>query len=378
MKDNCLGTLYLFELKKILKSKATLVTFIVLFVIALVFGECEISGNADEETRSKYTQINGRVIDDDFLEEYKENTNEIGIADDSNPTFENFSVWFRSLWEYGQSIKDVTIDDLAGYRDEGIQELKEMSQLSQGEYEYWEEKEKEIVFPGTWHDSLLAYGYLMGTEEMKFSLFLFLIPMGLSIVFASEYQNNTDPIIRASKNGDKRTYYVKILAGLSFGVVGSIAILGSFLGYMILRWGIRGLELPMVLIMPFTSYNMTAGELLVKLVIVIIAGSAVTSAFTLFLSQVMKNSLAVMGTSVGVFLGIFMTSAALDTRIRPLSQFIQMLPPVVIDTRMVYEHRLINIFGRYFTVFEYAPIIYIIFTIVFIVLGRYIYEKQEI
>ncbi|SFU97199.1 hypothetical protein [Butyrivibrio sp. INlla21] len=377
MKNNCFGTIYLFEIKKILKSKAAIITFLILLVLAFVFGEGEISGNESPEARSKFAQIDGRVIDDNLLDEYRENTDDAGYTDDSNPTFKMFGSWFRSLSDHGKKIEDVTIEDLIKNRDAGIQEAKELSYLTTGECEYWEDKGKEIVFPGTWHDTLAARGYLGGAVDMNILLILFLIPMGLSIVFASEYQNKTDQVVRASKYGDKRTYYAKILAGMTFGVGGSLIILGSFIGYMALRWGTGGLDLPIILLNPYTSYNMTAGGFLLRLAAIIIIGCILTSAVTLFLSQAMKNSLAVMGTSVGLYLGISMISAVLDTNIRPVSQFIQMLPAVLIDTNMVYEYRLINIFGKYFTVFEYAPIMYIIFTIVFIALGRFIYGRKE-
>ena len=74
MRNNYFGTLYLFELKKILKNKVAMITFLIMLIAAIIVGEGEISGNANAEEREQFKTIERRVIDDSLLEEVKENS----------------------------------------------------------------------------------------------------------------------------------------------------------------------------------------------------------------------------------------------------------------------------------------------------------------
>ena len=201
--------------------------------------------------------------------------------------------------------------------------------------------------------------------------------LGLAAVFAAEHQNKTDPIVRASKNGDKRTYYAKVLAGMSFAIVGTAVIVASFLGYFFIRWGTYYLGLPINYNYAYTSVSLTLKEHLWMLTKLIMTGSVLIAAFTLFLSQTLKNALAVMGVSLGVWFVNVILASTLPFRMRVLSQFIQWLPHTLIDDRIVYGYRLVKLFGRYFTAWDFAPFMYILFAIIFIAAGRFIYDRQE-
>ena len=57
-KNSCFGTLYKYELLKILRNKVTVVTFLIFFVFSFIQGEFEVRGNIDLETLAKYQTIN--------------------------------------------------------------------------------------------------------------------------------------------------------------------------------------------------------------------------------------------------------------------------------------------------------------------------------
>ena len=373
MRNNYFGTLYLFELKKILKNKVAMITFLIMLIAAIIVGEGEISGNANAEEREQFKTIERRVIDDSLLEEVKENINEYGEWDKVDPTYENIVSWARSKGD----IHNLTVDALEKDRNDSIQEAKEMSLLSPGEYEYWEKRQDNIDYPGTWYDPLYSSGITLGLCDLRIVILLFLIPMGLAAVFAAEHQNKTDSIIRASKNGDKRTYYAKVLAGMSFAIVGTAVIVASFLGYFFIRWGTYYLDLPVNYNYAYTSVSLTLKEHLWMLTKLIMTGSVLIAAFTLFLSQTLKNALAVMGVSLGVWFVNVILASTLPFKMRAAQQFIQWLPHTLIDDRIVYEYRLVKLFGRYFTAWDFAPFMYILFAIIFIAAGRFIYDRQE-
>ena len=373
MKSGCFGTLYLYEIKKILKNKVAMVTFLIMVIVAFIFAEGEITGNATAEKREQYKQIEGRAIDDSLLEEMKENINEYGEWDRVDPTYENLVTWARSKG----NIQNLTTEDLIKDRDYSIQEAKEMGRLSAGEYEYWDKNQDNIGYPGTWYDPLYIFGITMGLTDMKIIIFVLLIPMGLAAVFAAEYQNETESLIRSSKNGDRRTYYAKVLAGMTFAILGATMIIASFLGYFFVRWGTDYLDTPINYEYAYTSISLTLKELLWMLTKLLLTGSVLIAAFILFLSQTLKNSLAVMGVSLGVWFANVILSSVVPLEMRAVSQFIQLLPHTLVDDRMVYEYRLVKLFGNYFTAWDFAPFMYILFAIIFVAAGRLIYGKQK-
>lgn len=369
MKNNCFGTLYLYELKKIFKSKAAIITFFILLIMAVVFGENEVSSNADAKLQIELQKIDGRKIDDTLLDELEKENNY------SVETYKGVTRWVEDILGDDKIPDDLTVEKLGQIRKDGIKEAKELLYLTQGEYDYWDKKEVDL--PDIWQDTLKSEGYVYGAKDMFLLAVLFLIPMGLAGVFAAEYQKNTDSLIKVSRNGNKRTYYAKVLAGMTFGVAGTMIIIGSMVGYMVIRFGTMSLNTQILLIYPFASVYMTVKELLFRMCGLILTGCAMLSAMILFLSQALKNALSVMGVSFGMWFLNAIVDSAVPGKYRFLSQFFHMLPYSAVDGNMVYEYRLVCVFGIYFTIYEFAPFMYILFAIIFVVAGRIIYGKQR-
>ncbi|MCR5032469.1 MAG: hypothetical protein K6A92_06380 [Lachnospiraceae bacterium] len=377
-KNRCFGALYAFELKKILKNKVAIVTFLFFFFYAFLQGEFEVSGNYPPSRLAETEALNGRALDADLLEECLAVVDETGRVTDeeTNGRYMDLASLVREVIGYGTDYQHVTIDDFYGRRMEIVEEIYEDSCLTEGEIRYWKEKETQIEKPFIYHDTMVSSGILEGTTNYAIMLLL-ILSVGLAGCFAQESQRRTDPMIRASINGGKELYFAKVLAGMTYVFGCTVILLGTFFTYLSLKWGLRGIHTMVQNYYPESQMPLTIGQETVILLILLILGMLLMSAFALFVSNVSRNALATMAIVLGVYMGMFALSTAVPISMRWLNQALCLLPSTLISSRMVLEYRLIHL-GRYFLCYEIAPILYLLMTAFFIAAGYALYKRHEI
>ena len=368
-KSRCFFTLCKFELLKILKNKVAIVTFLIFLAFSFMQGEFEIIGNIDASDIEKYKAFNGRVIDDDYIEELKTVT-------DEDKAYSDLKSWIDSLYDNDVDYADLNSAQIYESRQAFIEEGYMEEKLSEGEISYWRQKESEVDKPFVFFSTWIPSGVLEGTTNLSIFMII-LVATSLSMIFSMETQRKTDPMIRTTVNGTRKLYFAKVLAGFSYIISCLLIMLIGFLGYLGLRWGYSGMSAAVQMYMPLASENMSVWQLEGILIIMLIMFSLFLSAFTLFISNVTRNGVATMTAVIGGCIGMFALSASIPIEHRFLSQAVQLLSPSVISSRIVYEFRLIKL-GRYFTVYEFVPMLYIILSIVLIVAGYIFYTKYEI
>ena len=375
--SRCFGTLYKYELKKIIGNKVALITFLILFAFVFMQGEFEIRGNVEPAVLQQYKTLGGREIDDRLIGELLAVSDEYGrIADETDIAYEDLAGWVQNVIGYGVAYKDVDAAGVYEARDLTIEEAHEISKLSDGEEAFWTEKESKVVKPFSYNQSLIAAGVLEGTSNLMIMMVV-VIATGLASVFAMETQRKTDPMIRASLNGTGELYFAKVLAGMSYILGSVIILLGTYYAYMYVRWGFDGMDSPVQIYLPFSQLPVTNGQLAGILVILVVLGSMFISAFALFVSNITRNALAAMAIIICTHLGLFALSTAVPVGLRTLSQGISLMPATLVSPRLVYEFRLVRL-GRYLTCYQAAPIIYIAFSAILLVLGYVLYMRHEI
>lgn len=376
-KRHCFGMLYKYELLKILKNKVALVTFIVAFCFAFIQGEFEVSGNITPKDLEKYQEIDDRAVDQSLLNELKEISDDAGnIQDENRKGYEQLSAWMEETIGYRAPIKELDIDAVYSKREKNIQEGYDAMRLTQGEIGFWANKEKEVDKPFLFHETIRSGGILEGTTNYML-LMAIIIGASLSMIFASETQRKTDPMLRVAINGNKELYFAKILAGMSY-IFGCITVLiATFYAYTACRWGITGMDCMVQAYLPLARVDMTIGELLVIILMLLFCGILLISSFALFLSNVTRNGVATMTIVIGSFIGLLVATLHVPLKLRVLSQILYMLPGTMVSSSILYDYRLIRI-GKYFMSYQIAPIVYILFSIAFIVAGYVFYNKYEI
>lgn len=379
-RKSCFGSIYKYELLKILKNKVAVITFLILFVYAFVQGQFEISGGVDLEDMEAYSMINGREIDDELLNELRAVTDEAGnLIDDKYVAYKHLNAWVLEVLDVlgrGASIRDLNAEKLYEDRVYGIREAQEALQLSEGEILYWSEKEASLDKPFRYHDTMISGGVLEGTTNYMIMSVL-LIAVSLSMVFAMETQRKTDPMIRASIHGGRELYYAKILAGMTYVMSCVILLLLTFYAYIGIVWGYDGMDSLIQVYYPLAELNITMWQLAGILIMLILSGSILISAFALFISNATRNGLAAMTILIVVHGGLFAIATSIPLDMRVLSQCLSLFPPTLVSSRLVYEFRLVKV-GSYYLCYQAAPVLYGILTVVFLALGYVMYDRHEI
>ncbi len=377
-KDRCFGTIYKFELLKILKNKVAVITFLILFGFMFVQGEFEVSGNVEMDEFKNYAKLDGRKLDDKLLGEFNEVTNEYGeVINEKDRAYGSLEEWIKDIAGYGVALQDISETTLYEKRIETIDEAYRDSYLDEGEIAYWKEQEKTIDKPFEWKYTLTAVGVQEGISNITIMMLL-VIAAGLSAVFSIETQRRTDSIIKASINGQKEIYFAKILAGATYCFFTVTLLIGSFLLYVRLKWGFDSLDAAEQVIYPFTQMKMTAGELACILVALSILGSFFMAAVAMFLSCVLRNTMGTMIILIGGYIGLFALGTSIPMEFKTLSKCVDLLPSFQVSQRVVYEFRLFKVAGHYFRSYQVAPVTYVSIAFTLIVWGYFIYRKQEI
>lgn len=376
-KRRCFFTLYRFELLKILKNKVAIVTFLIFFVFSFIQGEFEITGNIKPEELGDYQTFDGRVIDDEFVDELKAVTDEDGeFKGEEEKAYLDLRNWINSVFEYKADYTELDAAKIYEERDKGIEESFQEEKLSEGEIAFWREKEKDVAKPFEFFSDWVPSGVLEGTTNFSIYMII-LVATGLAMIFSMETQRKTDPMIRATINGNAKLYFAKVLAGFSYVMTCLLLIVVGFLTYLGLRWGFSGMNAAVQVYWPLAAENMSLWKLEGIIIVMLVVFALLLSAFALFVSNLTRNGVATMAIVIGGCLGMFALSTSIPMEHRFVSQIVQLLSPSVISSRLVYEFRLINM-GKYFTVYEFVPMLYIFLSVLLIVMGYFIYRKYEI
>ncbi|MCR5390006.1 MAG: hypothetical protein K6E77_04580 [Lachnospiraceae bacterium] len=376
-KGRCFFTLYKFELLKILKNKVAIVTFLIFFVFAFIQGEFEITGNIESSEIEKYKAFNGRVIDDTYVGELKTVVDEDGkFINGEDKTYSDLKSWIDSVYDNDADYANLNSAQIYEDRQANIEEGYLEEKLTEEEISYWRQKESEVDKPVEFFSTWIPSGVLEGTTNLSIFMII-LVATSLAMIFSMETQRKTDPMIRTTVNGTRQLYFAKVLAGFSYIISCLLIMLIGFLGYLGIRWGFSGMSAAIQMYKPLASENMSVWQLEGILIGMLIMFSIFLSAFALYISNVTRNGVATMTVVIGGSIGMFALASSIPLEHRYLSQAVQLLSPSVISSSLVYEFRLIKL-GRFFTVYEFVPMLYILLSIVLIIAGYIFYSRYEI
>ena len=132
----------------------------------------------------------------------------------------------------------------------------------------------------------------------------------------------------------------------------------------------------MQLEIPLSAYSFTMGQFIIAQMIVMITAAILFAAFAMAISEVIKNSLAVMGIMVGMF--IFSQLELIPPQYRVLAQIKSMLPSNQISIWSLMEHRLVGFGGHFVTTYVASPIIYLVLSVLLIIIGKVSYDRFQV
>ena len=359
--------LYGFEIKKIVKNRLTVAMLLVTALLILV--EAFIPKlYMTKEMMVSQKELNGRIIDDTLLQEmYPKLVDNGTIWTADNAQYSEIAKIERAIIYDDNSIKDYSADEMYRKRDDVIFSLMKEDELTDGELEWWRKENSKVTTPFT-------YRYYLGTinlaQGMSLTIMCIMLiaALCLSTVFTIEHRQRTDQLILSCKNGRRETYFTKIAAGLSV-VIGCCIISTVLLTLMItILYGLDGLDAVVQLEIPLSAYPFTIGQFILVQMIVMLTAAILFAAFAMAMSEITKNSLAVMGIMVGIF--VFSQLELIPPRYRILNQIKSMLPSNQISVWSLLENRLVGIKGFYVSSFVASPILYVLISILLIIAGK--------
>lgn len=391
-------TLVRFELKKILGRKMTWIAFGLVFLTMVALGvfrvmvSHEVNGvrvtayEEERQNKEKQKQIVGKTVDDELLEDmFASMTTSEGTL---GPYMNLYNDVLRGVCgtALSRGTVDGTKEELGIADDEEllyaarrlrIESALEEQYLTEEEKEYWQEvliKEESVPW---------TYDYYMGVQFVWVAVYtaIVLIAIMLAVclanLFADEHQKKTDQLVLCSRNGRKLLYLAKITAGMLFTVASTGLILLAAAVPQFIIFGVDGLHAPIQLLIPTSMVQMTFGEAILYSYILAIIASLLYSSIILCCSELFRNS-TVAVVAVVVVLVLVPMIVIVPYEYRILSQIMDLNPINVVAIWSATDYRLVPVPGGYLTVHQVAPILYVILSIVFILIGRRAYLKYQV
>lgn len=410
---NNIGTLYTYELKKIANRKLVWIVGMIMIALSMFlsvsdlvtsssyYGETSVSAyQAMKVNKDNAEKFSGMAINDTLLREMQEDcANEskdhtksqavtsnnqiaIDIGVGSDDTESSVLKKYFPIYSYVQQITDddsltlsINSNELYAMRKKLISDNRADQMLNEDEYNDWNSKEIQISEPFIYEytdgwSNVWAYAYTINY------MLLLLLAISLSNVFSIEYYRKTDAIILCSQYGKKQLFISKILAGMTFSIASAIILFAATLFSSLLVYGTDGFHAALQLAFPLSSLNISVGGSVLVLLVNLIVISMVYGSLIMLLSAILKSNVAVMAIPVGIMILTMMVDIPYQFRLA--SQVYDLLPTNILNKTELWDDRLICIWGKYFTNFQIAPFLYVVFAVLLVIIGMAIYQRHQV
>lgn len=377
-------TLYKFELQKVLRRKIVWITGGVLLIGLFLWGIASaifpqnreyfagsLNGyKANRAEREAAEQISGRAIDQTLIDEMR-------------PVYEAFI--FNGDYKKGLPYLDIFnfMGNALGTNASAEILICDSDKFYSVLNSQLEENTPEGLIDSAMFDEPIIYrGYYDGWRQMTSMMKMIacmeimFITICLSTVFTVEYTRKTDQLILCSRFGKKKLYIAKILAGLTVGIGFTFLISLVMFGVIAFLYGFNGYNtiLQFVLLRPF---DLTIGQAALILVMLSFAGAALISVFTMVLSEITKNSIATIGIITGVLLAT-MFIMEMPANLKLLSEIWYLIPSNLVSLNGAFRYSMFHVGSSPLAAYQYAPVVYLIATVIFFRIGKLVYEYYQI
>ena len=389
-------SLTLFEYRKLWKKKTVWISILIILLLCFIasivnaIGDYQLGGETYDsnyniiKTEQAYGEaLSGRQIDDALLGELQEAYSK--VSKDSGYTMT------KEYWQYAHPYSDLysslrqitgdlvreqgfSADSLYKMRTQLLHEEWESMRLTEGEIAHFSEMEAGTEIPFTYKycegwKRLIALMYTNGV------MICMLIAICIPVIFAEEHVRRTDQILITTKLGKQTLYWTKVFTGITFGLLVSLGIIIVELIPTFIIYGTAGFDAQMQLLLPLTSWDLTAGQMTLILAALLLVSSVVFSAIAMVISEKTRSNVVPMAILIALMLANLFFNIPEEYRI--LSQIWNGLPTAIVSIWNAFDIRLIPIGNTYLTIWQVAPWIYIVVTMIILAIGYRIYKKFQ-
>ena len=402
MRNHNLGTLYCYEMKKIMKRKLVWATMFVCLVGVIVAVCSGLMGNyyVDGEFRDTHYHmyqvdrqymeaLSGRVVNQQLLTQMEEAYAMIPPGAERYTLTEEYQTYARPYSEIfnlvrtwtGMKMEEVKAwkaDEQALYRmrQENLEKEWQDAMLTEKEKAFWREKEAQIDKPVTYlyYDGLGRCAvHMVPTIGVLMLLF---VAVSLSGIFAEEHTRRTDQLILTGAKGKSTAYYAKILAGISFAALGTLVMETLTVILALSLYGAGGFEAAFQLAYAGYSYPLTVGQACLIEYGILLVTAVTGGVFVMVLSEVLHNSLATLAVCTGWIIASMMIYIPEQSRV--LCQIWNWQPSNFLAVWNVFDVRMIPLFGWCLVSWQIVPVLYLLFALMAVALGIRVYRRYQV
>lgn len=163
---------------------------------------------------------------------------------------------------------------------------------------------------------------------------------------------------------------------MTFSIASAIILFAATLFSSLLVYGTDGFHAALQLAFPLSSLNISVGGSVLVLLVNLIVISMVYGSLIMLLSAILKSNVAVMAIPVGIMILTMMVDIPYQFRLA--SQVYDLLPTNILNKTELWDDRLICIWGKYFTTFQIAPFLYVVFAVLLVIIGMVIYQRHQV
>ena len=184
-------------------------------------------------------------------------------------------------------------------------------------------------------------------------------------------------MILCSRNGKRQLYYAKIMAGILFAVFAVTVMLCIVVVLTLFLYGAEGFSAALQLVAGWYSYPLSVGEVLLIMLFISVLVVVLTSILIMVVSEKFCSSVAAMAVVMAVIAGSRLI--VIPRGFPVLSQIWNFLPLNLLKLDQGFlDVRLVSVFGRRFTSWQFAPVLYLILGVVLVLLGRRVYCRYQV
>ncbi|MDO5444636.1 MAG: ABC transporter permease subunit [Eubacteriales bacterium] len=382
---NNMGTLYRIELRKILCRRITVVVMIIvsLLMIAMNIGEYVAGSKVINKAEQA---LEGRAVNDELLDEMRAATDPknvtmedgtrmmIGVSV-NDPAYQPLVDYLATIGGNYDKAYHMTESELEKRFRGVISEPMREQYLTAAEQDYWYEKLTDFSMPLTYGKIQNGWGDAVCIVYVVAILSMISIAATLSGVFSDEMQLRTDALIFSSRNGKRRLASAKLLAGITVGMLETLLILLVCVATQFTISGINGGDTSVQFFVGPTAMDMSIRRAFWIFAGIMMIIGLLLSIFAMCLSQICRNSVAVISVMMGLWL-ISMLTPPYSWRL--VSQACGYLPVTFLGSWTFSDYRMVSIFGHLFTIFEAAPVLYVFLSLLLGLLTGVSYRRYQV
>lgn len=400
---NNFGMLYRYECKKLLSKKIVRISFLLCMISILLslvipffgdyyVGEKFIDTNYNlYQTEKKYAKaLSGRKIDKELMEEtmaaYGKIPDTPGLFYTETEEYWEYAFPYSEIFNFVRGFTGMQTtelmyswqpdeEDMYVKRQQYRNALWEDMGLSEGEMDFWREREAQIETSFV-YSGYKGYDMVISCYQTVGIIVLMLISISLSGIFSEEHARKTDQIILCSPLGKMELYWAKTAAGISFSLGCALVFFALTFIAAICLYGPQGFGAAFQFIYAMNSDPITCGQAAIIACGNLLAAALITGIFVMFLSEILHSNLAALAVSAGLLLVTMIVTVPEQYRIA--AQIWDWIPWRFPAVWNVFGEYTLFVLGHYLTPWQAVPVIYLVAGAVIAVAGKPLYQRYQV